>query len=92
MEEAGDYEVQFELGSANDRLRELVERVRGGCTQVVLTLDGQPVAAVVAADLLREIEALEDKVDAIHAREALAEYNADGISIPLDEPRKQTGT
>lgn len=66
-----------------------IDRVAATFDRIVITRDGQPVAALVAADDLEQLEELEDAADAADFDAAIAED--DGERILADGGRKRLG-
>jgi prevent-host-death family protein len=78
------------LESAADRLHDVALRAERDKARVILTSDGEPVAAVVPiedVEALGALEAAEDEKDAAEARERLVAWEAAGRppGIPLEE-------
>jgi prevent-host-death family protein len=78
-----------EVSSAalREKLAELVNRVHFGHERVVVTRRGKKLVALVPADDLDLIEALEDRIDVVAAEKALKEKG----SIPWEKVRKGLG-
>jgi PHD/YefM family antitoxin component YafN of YafNO toxin-antitoxin module len=73
-----------------ERTHGTINRVAFGKERVVLRRRGKEVAAVVPIDDLRLLEDLEDRIDLIDARAALAETRKKGAK-PLDAILKDLG-
>jgi hypothetical protein len=67
-----------------------INRAAFGNERVLLRRRGRAVAAVVPLDDLRLLEALEDRIDLVDARAALAQANKHGAQ-PLDVILKELG-
>lgn len=73
-----------------------IEHVEHDDARVVLTRDGQPVAAIVPLHDLRALEELDEAEDAYLSRiaaEAVAEWEAEGrpAGIPLEDIARDLG-
>jgi prevent-host-death family protein len=66
------------LSEARDHWADLVGRVQFGGERVTIAKRGKPVAVVVSVADAAWLEAMEDKIDADLAREALAEMEREG--------------
>jgi prevent-host-death family protein len=75
---------------AREGFADTINRVAFGKERVVLRRRGKEVAAVVPIDDLRLLEDLEDRIDLIDARAALAETRKKGAK-PLDTILKDLG-
>jgi prevent-host-death family protein len=75
---------------AREGFADTINRVAFGKERVVLRRRGKEVAAVVPIDDLRLLEDLEDRIDLIDARAALAETRKKGAK-PLDAILKDLG-
>ena len=73
-----------------DRFADAINRAAFGNERVLLRRRGRAVAAVVPIDDLRHLEALEDRIDLVEAREALAQANKNGAKS-LDVMLKELG-
>lgn len=73
---------------AEESLTRAVRLLREDGERVTLTEGGEPVAALVTADDLALLEALEDRIDLEEARKALAEP---GDSIPWEKVKAELG-
>jgi len=73
---------------AEATLARTVRRVREERERFTLTEDGEPVAAIVTAEDLAFLEAIEDRIDLEEARKALAEP---GDSIPWEKVKAELG-
>ena len=73
---------------AEATLARTVRRVREERERFTLTEDGEPVAAIVTAEDLAFLEAIEDRIDLEEARKALAEG---GDPIPFETIRRSLG-
>jgi len=69
-------------------LARTVRRVLEERERVTLTEGGKPVAAIVTAEDLEFLEALEDRIDLEEARKALTEG---GSSIPWEQIKAELG-
>jgi antitoxin (DNA-binding transcriptional repressor) of toxin-antitoxin stability system len=67
-----------------------INRAAFGNERILLRRRGRAVAAVVPIDDLRLLEALEDRIDLVEARTALAQVNKKGAK-PLDVLLKELG-
>jgi len=76
------------VADAERNLVRTVERVAEQHERVTLTSEGKPVAAIVPAEDLELLEALEDRLDIEQARRALAE---DGPSIAWEKVKAELG-
>jgi prevent-host-death family protein len=68
-----DGNEEFELGPGDERLAEMIERAREAKRAVVVTRNGQPIAAIVDFDELVHLERL---VDDLEAKALAFEYEA----------------
>lgn len=75
---------------AREGFSDTLNRVAFGKERVVLRRRGKEVAAVVPIDDLRLLEELEDRIDLVDARAALAETKRKGAK-PLDTILKELG-
>jgi prevent-host-death family protein len=75
---------------AREGFSDTINRVAFGKERVILRRRGKDVAAVVPIDDLRLLEELEDRIDLIDARAALAESKKKGAK-PLDAILKDLG-
>ena len=73
-----------------DGFADAINRAAFGNERVLLRRRGRAVAAVVPINDLRLLEALEDRIDLIEARAALAQANKNGAK-PLDAILKKLG-
>lgn len=73
----------LEGNKKRDRFADAINRAAFGNERVLLRRRGRAVAAVVPIDDLRLLEALEDRIDLVEARAALAQANKNGAK-PLD--------
>ena len=73
---------------AERNLLRTVQRVAGERERVTLTSEGKAVAAIVPAEDLELLEALEDRLDVEEARRALAE---DGPSVAWEKVKAELG-
>lgn len=70
----------------------LVNRVTYGGERVVLTKNNKPAAAIVSAEDLDLLEAIEDAIDVQEAQKALRRMKANGERpIPLSQLKKELG-
>ena len=77
---------------ARKRFSDVVNRASYAKERVALTRYGHILAAIVPAEDLALLEAMEDRIDADDAREALAEMKAKGEKpIPLSKVKKRLG-
>lgn len=77
---------------ARKRFSDVVNRASYAKERVALTRYGRTLAAIVPAEDLALLEAMEDRIDADDAREALAEMKAKGEKpIPLSKVKKRLG-
>jgi prevent-host-death family protein len=65
-----------------------LERVAEEHQRITLTREGKPVAAIVPAEDLELLEALEDRLDLEEARRALTE---DGASVAWEKVKAELG-
>lgn len=75
---------------AREGFSDTINRVAFGKERVVLRRRGKDIAAVVPIDDLRLLEELEDRIDLVDARAALAETKKKGAK-PLDTILKELG-
>jgi prevent-host-death family protein len=75
---------------AREDFADTINRVAFGRERVVLRRRGKEIAAVVPIDDLRLLEELEDRIDLVDARAALAEVKKKGAK-PLDAILKELG-
>ncbi len=75
------------ITEARDSFADLVNRAAYGHERVRLARRGRVVAALVSAEDLAVLEALEDAADLRAAREALASPENAGQTVPLDDLR-----
>ena len=76
------------VAEAERNLVRTVERVAEERERVTLTREGKPVAAIVPAEDLELLEALEDRLDVEEARRALAE---EGPSVAWQKVKAELG-
>ena len=77
---------------ARKRFSDVVNRASYGKERVALTRYGRTLAAIVPAEDLALLEAMEDRIDADGAREALANMKAKGEKpLPLAKVKKRLG-
>jgi prevent-host-death family protein len=77
---------------ARKRFSDVVNRASYGKERVALTRYGRTLAAIVPAEDLALLEAMEDRIDADDARKALANMKAKGEKpIPLSKVKKRLG-
>lgn len=77
---------------ARKRFSDMVNRAFYAKERVALTRYGHTLAAIVPAEDLALLEAMEDRIDADDAREALAEMKAKGEKpIPLAKVKRRLG-
>jgi prevent-host-death family protein len=75
---------------AREGFADTINRVAFGKERVVLSRRGKDIAAVVPIDDLRLLEELEDRMDLVDARAALAETRKKGAK-PLNAILKELG-
>lgn len=75
---------------AREGFSDTINRVAFGKERVIVRRRGKDVAAVVPIDDLRLLEELEDRIDLVDARAALAETKKKGAK-PLDAILKDLG-
>ena len=80
--------AKMTVTEAEGTLARTVRRVLEERERVTLTEGGKPVAAIVTAEDLAFLEALEDRVDLEEARKALVEG---GPSIPWEQIKAELG-
>ena len=80
--------AKMTVTEAEGTLARTVRRVLEERERVMLTEGGKPVAAIVTAEDLAFLEALEDRIDLEEARKALAEG---GPSIPWEQIKSELG-
>ena len=61
-----------------ERFDEVSRRVEDGDERIEIRRDGKTIAVLVPLSDLKALEALEDRLDELDAREALADYRANG--------------
>jgi prevent-host-death family protein len=88
--------VSVPIPLPTDRLPGAVEHVEHDDVRVVLTRDGQPVAAIVPLQDLRALEELDEAEDAHWsevADEAVRQWEADGrpAGVPLEDIARELG-
>ena len=71
---------------ARDHLADVVNRVAYGGESTYLTRRGRRMAAIVPAEVLEAIEAIEDRIDVEAAEESYAETGQD---VTLDQMRDE---
>ena len=77
---------------ARKRFSDVVNRASYAKERVALTRYGHTLAAIVPAEDLDLLEAMEDRIDAADARKVLADMKAKGEKpIPLAKLKKQLG-
>ena len=79
---------RMSVAEAEKVLGATVDTVERDRDRVTLTRDGKAVAAIVTAEDLAFLEALEDRIDIEEARKALAEG---GDPIPFETIRRSLG-
>lgn len=77
-------------GNKEQGFADAINRAAFGNERVLLRRRGRAVAAVVHIEDLRLLEALEDRIDLVDARAALAQANKKGAE-PLDLILKELG-
>jgi len=75
---------------ARENFSALVQRVAVGKERIILTGEGQELAAVVPLEDLALMEALEDRADLEDARDSLREAQEKGTTS-LDDLKKELG-
>jgi len=80
--------AKMTVTEAEGTLARTVRRVLEERERVTLTEGGKPVAAIVTAEDLAFLEALEDRIDLEEARKAIAEG---GPSIPWEQIKSELG-
>jgi prevent-host-death family protein len=80
--------AKMTVTEAEGALARTVRRVLEERERVTLTEGGKPVAAIVTAEDLEFLEALEDRIDLEEARKALVEG---GPSIPWEQIKAELG-
>ena len=88
--EGGTPVAHLPASKAREGFADTINRVAFGKERVVLRRRGKEVAAVVPIDDLRLLEDLEDRIDLVDARAALAETRKKGAK-PLDAILKELG-
>ena len=84
--------TKVSTAAARARFPDVVNRVSYAKERVALTRYGHTLAAIVPAEDLVLLEAMEDRIDADDAREALSEMKAKGEKpIPLAKVKKRLG-
>ena len=78
------------IAEARNGLAEAINRVNYGGERIVFARRGKPVAALVSAEDLTRLQAIEDAEDIRDARKALRDYEKHG-GITLEEFRKKRG-
>jgi prevent-host-death family protein len=82
--------METDVVTARRNFSELLNRATYGRERVTITRRRKPVAAVVPIEDLRLLEALEDRIDLVDARAALAQANKKGAQS-LDAILKELG-
>jgi len=77
--------TMISISQAREELAELVNRVAYGGERVVLGRHGKKLVAIIPARDLELFERLEDEVDLLAAREALADPENQGPPIPWEQ-------
>lgn len=81
-----------EIIEATEAMSGLVGRVATDKDRIALTQGGKVVAAMVPAEDLALLEALEDRMDAEDLRQALKEWEEEGRpTVPLEQVLKELG-
>jgi prevent-host-death family protein len=80
--------AKMTVSEAQSALARTVRRVLEERERVTLTEGGKPVAAIVTAEDLAFLEALEDRIDLEEARKAIVE---DGASLPWEQIKAELG-
>ena len=73
---------------ARKHFADIVNKVAYGTEPIILTRRGQEVAALVSIDELELLQQIEDHIDIVDAKKALAEP---GENIPAEEVWKKLG-
>jgi len=73
--------IAIDLDAAVSRFRELVERAHRNGLRIVLTRDGEEIAAILPAEHLHWMEEFEDRRDSKLADRALEEAERDGTIL-----------
>jgi prevent-host-death family protein len=81
--------IRMSTSKAREDLAAVLKTVEGG-ERVLLRRHGKAVAAIVPVEDLALLRAIEDRMDRKLAREAMAEYEAEG-SIPLEQLKSELG-
>ncbi len=76
---------------ARDDVQSALDRAAGNKERVRVVSDGREIAAVIPLEDLELLEELEDRLDVLEAREAIAEAEREGGAIPWQEFKKQLG-
>ena len=82
--------TEFSTAEARGRLAELINRATYAGERVILTRRGKALAAIVPIADVELLERLEDQLDLIEAREALAEARESG-TISLQSLEDELG-
>ena len=78
------------IAQARNQFADAVNRVSYGGERIVFARRGKPVAALVSADDLARLQAVEDAEDIRDARKALRDYKKHG-GVTLEDFRKKRG-
>lgn len=78
------------IAQARNQFADAVNRVSYGGERIVFARRGKPVAALVSADDLARLQAVEDAEDIRDARKALRDYEKHG-GVTLEDFRKKRG-
>ena len=80
--------TEISTAEARDKLSELVNRVAYGRERVTITRRGKALAVLVPVEDMEALEAIEDRLDIIAAKKAMAEP---GDNIPWERVKKDLG-
>jgi prevent-host-death family protein len=81
--------VRLTISEAREDFAAVLKTVAGG-ERVLLRRHGKPVAAIVPVEDLALLRAIEDRMDAKAAREALADYEANG-AVSWEDAKAELG-
>lgn len=85
--------VKVTSRQARKEFSDIINRARYAKEHTVITCNGREVAAVVSMQDLKILEALlqriEDDIDTRRAKEALEEYERNGVAYPIEEVMKR---
>ena len=80
--------IRVQMSEARQEFAELCDRARVGGERIMLRRYGKDVAAIVPADDVKLLQALEDKIDNAAADKAMREK---GKSIPWEKVKRELG-